>query len=101
MDEPRPSAQVWDPLEYSLQVLDKDSSLPLQLLRGQVRLSRLGHLPEGTPDFPFFWTSWEVVKQSKQKSIRSVGSWTDVLLNVNTMFCFMVLVNVLVAMSRG
>ena len=69
LDEPRPSAQVWDPLEYSLQVLDKDSSLPLQLLRGQVRLSRLGHLPEATPDFPFFWISWEFVKQSPQHKI--------------------------------
>lgn len=58
-EDPRPSAHVWEPLEYSLQALDSDSSLPLPLplLRGHVRLRRLGHLPAGIPAFPFLWTS--------------------------------------------
>lgn len=60
LKERRPSAQVCEPLEYSLQALDKEASLPLQLLRGQVRLSRLGHLPAGTLAFPFRWTSWKI-----------------------------------------
>lgn len=63
LEKPRPSAQVWEPLEYSLQALDSDSSLPLPLplLRGHVRLSRLGHLPAGIPAFPFLWTSWKIM----------------------------------------
>lgn len=48
-----------EPLEYSLPALEREASLLLQLLRGQVRLSRLGHLPEGTPAFPFLWASWK------------------------------------------
>lgn len=62
LENPRPSAHVWEPLEYSLQALDRDSSLPLPLplLRGHVRLSRLGHLPAGIPAFPFLWMSWKI-----------------------------------------
>lgn len=62
LENPRPSAQVWEPLECSLQALDRDSSLPLPLplLRGHVRLSRLGHLPAATHAFPFLCTSWKI-----------------------------------------
>lgn len=65
--DPRPSAQVWEPLEYSLQALDSDSSLllPLPLLRGHVRLRRLGHRPTGNPAFPFLWTSWKIIRQRR------------------------------------
>lgn len=64
LEDPRPSAHVWEPLEYSLQALDRESSLPLPLplLRGHVRLRRLGHLPAGIPAFPFLWTSWQTNK---------------------------------------
>ena len=59
----RPSFQVYEPLEYSLQALDRDSSLLLQLLRGYagggvVRLDWLRHLA-GRYAFPFGWTSCE------------------------------------------
>lgn len=61
LEDPRPSAQVWEPLEYSLQALESESSLPLPLLRGHVRLRRLGHLPAGMAAFPFLWTSWTII----------------------------------------
>lgn len=58
----RPSVHVHEPLENSLQALDSDSSLLLQLLRGYdgagaVRLSWLRHFPPGRPTFPFSWSS--------------------------------------------
>lgn len=67
LEKPRPSAQVWEPLEYSLHALDSESSLPLPLplLRGHVRLSRLGHLPATIPAFPFLWTSWKTINKQK------------------------------------
>lgn len=52
--EERPSFQVYEPLEKSLQALDSDSSLLLQLLRGYAgggaRLSWLRHFLSA--DFP-------------------------------------------------
>ena len=64
----RPSFQVYEPLEYSLQALDRDSSLLLQLLRGYagggvLRLDWLRHLA-GRYALPFGWTSCETC-QSK------------------------------------